>query len=62
MISTVEIDTLKENIYEKIADIKDEKVLLAIRTIIDNLQLNSPNKDTLKRDLGDYIKEWAKSI
>ena len=62
MISTVEIDTLEENIYEKIADIKDEKVLLAIRTIIDNLQSNSPNKYTLKRDFGGYIKEWAKSI
>ena len=31
MISTIEIDTLKENIYEKIADIKDEKVLLATK-------------------------------
>ena len=62
MISTVEIDTLKEIIYEKIADIKDEKVLLAIRTIIDNLQTNNLDKDTLKRDLGGYIKEWVKSI
>jgi len=62
MITTTEIDVLKENIYEIVADIKDEKVLIAIKTIIDNLETNTLYKDTIKRDLGGYIKEWAKSI
>ena len=62
MISTIEIDSLKESIYDKIAEIEDEKVLLAINTIIDNLEVNSTDKDTTKRDLTGYIKEWAKTL
>ncbi len=62
MISTIEEDTLKENIYEKISNIKDGKVLVAINTIIDNLEISSIDKDTEKRDLTGYIKEWAKNI
>lgn len=62
MTLTLEIDSLKEDIYDKIADINDENVLLAINTIIDNLDTGSIDKDTFKRDLTGYIKEWAKSI
>lgn len=62
MISTIEIDTLRENIYEKVSEIKDEKVLLAINTIIDNLDTNTFDKYTLKKDFSGYIKEWVKNI
>ena len=62
MTPTIEIDTLKEEIYDKIAEIKDENVLLAINTIIDNLDTSSIDKDTHKRDLTGYVKEWVKSF
>jgi|TARA_B100000768_G_C11182418_1_gene333555 hypothetical protein len=62
MISTIEIDTLRENIYEKVSEIKDEKVLLAINTIIDNLDTNTFDKYTIKKDFSGYIKEWVKNI
>ena len=62
MTPTLEIDSLKEDIYDKIADINDENVLLAINTIIDNLDTSSIDKDTYKRDLTCYVKEWVKSF
>jgi hypothetical protein len=62
MISTIEIDTLRENIYEKVSEIKDEKVLLAINTIIDKLDTNTFDKYTIKKDFSGYIKEWVKNI
>lgn len=62
MTTSIEIDILKENIYEKVSEIKDETVLTAINTIIDNLNTNSIDKATEKRDLTSYIKEWAKSM
>ena len=62
MTPTLEIDSLKEDIYDKIADINDENVLLAINTIIDNLDTSSIDKDTYKRDLTGYVKEWVKSF
>lgn len=62
MTTSIQIDILKENIYEKVADIKEEHILQAINTIIDNLETNSLNKATQKRDLTAYIKEWAKNM
>lgn len=63
MTTSTEIDIIKENIYEKVSDIEDKNVLQAINTLIDNLNTNSStNKDTKKRDLTGYIKEWAKNM
>lgn len=63
MTTSTEIDIIKENIYEKLSDIEDKNVLQAINTLIDNLNTNSStNKDTKKRDLTGYIKEWAKNM
>ncbi|NVJ89315.1 MAG: hypothetical protein HWD82_07730 [Flavobacteriaceae bacterium] len=52
-------DILKDYIYDKIADIEDEKVLQAIKTIIDNLTLKAEDNFTEKQDFYSYIKEWV---
>ena len=52
-------DILKDYIYDKIADIEDEKVLQAIKTIIDNLTLKVEDNFTEKQDFYSYIKEWV---
>jgi hypothetical protein len=57
-----EIDTIKEEIYDILAEIDDENVLLAIKTIITNIHSNSINAETDKRDLTGYIKEWVKNM
>ncbi|WP_408040821.1 hypothetical protein [Tenacibaculum amylolyticum] len=58
-----EIDTIKEDIYDIVAEIEDENVLIAIKTIISNIHANSINDDvTDKRDLTGYIKEWVKNM
>lgn len=56
------LDIIKEDIYEKVSDIKDENVLKAIKTLVDNLH-NSIDEDvTETRDLNGYIKEWVKNM
>ncbi|WP_299623317.1 hypothetical protein [uncultured Tenacibaculum sp.] len=58
-----EIDTIKEDIYDIVAEIDDENVLLAIKTIIQNIHSNTIDSDvTDKRDLVGYIKEWVKDM
>ena len=58
----VTTDLLKDYIYEKIADIDDENVLEAIKTLIDNLQVMSEDSFTEKEDFNSYIKEWVKDM
>ena len=55
-------DLLKDYIYEKIADIEDENILTAIKTLIDNLHLNSEDSFTDKKDFNLYIKKWLKDM
>ncbi|CAL2088828.1 hypothetical protein [Tenacibaculum sp. 190524A05c] len=57
-----EIDTIKEEIYDIVAEIDDENVLLAIKTIITNIHSNAIDQVTGKRDLTGYIKEWVKNM
>ncbi|RKF04816.1 hypothetical protein C8N26_0209 [Tenacibaculum lutimaris] len=57
---TTDIDTLKDALYEKIADIQDENVLKAIHTLVDNISTEEVIIE--KRDLTGYIKEWVKSM
>ncbi|MDO6742959.1 hypothetical protein [Tenacibaculum soleae] len=60
---TTNVDVLKDSLYDKIADINDEEVLNAIKTLVDNIQIDVLEESiTQKRDLTSYIKEWAKSI
>ncbi|WP_435261378.1 hypothetical protein [Tenacibaculum sp. nBUS_03] len=59
---TNEIDTIKENIYDKIAEINDENVLKAIQTIILNIENSREDKITNKEDFTSYIKEWVKNM
>ncbi|OSY86988.1 hypothetical protein WH52_13900 [Tenacibaculum holothuriorum] len=59
---TATVDLIKEEIYDKIAEINDEKVLLAIQTLIANLEVSEINQVTDKRDLNGYIKEWVKNM
>ncbi len=57
-----EIDTIKEDIYDIVAEINDENVLIAIKTIIENIHSNTKDENTDKRDLTGYIKEWVKNM
>lgn len=60
---TTNVDVLKDSLYEKIAEINDEEVLVAIKILIDNIQTEGIDEAvTRKRDLTSYIKEWAKSV
>ncbi|WP_408028939.1 hypothetical protein [Tenacibaculum xiamenense] len=59
---TAEIDTIKESIYEKIAEIHDENVLMAIQTIINNIENSKDDQITSKKDFSSYIKEWVKNM
>ena len=59
---TTEIDVIKENIYDKIAEINDEKVLIAIQTIIDNIEKSTEDEITKKEDFTSYIREWVKNM
>lgn len=60
---TTNVDVLKDALYEKIAEINDEEILVAIKTLIDNVQTEVLDEAiTRKRDLTSYIKEWAKSV
>ncbi len=56
------LDTIKEDIYDKVSEIKDERVLKAIKTLIDNLYHSLDEEVTETIDLNYYIKEWVKSI
>ncbi|MEQ6123147.1 hypothetical protein AAON49_02965 [Pseudotenacibaculum sp. MALMAid0570] len=59
---TVATDLLKDYIYEKIADIEDENILKAIKTLIDNIQVLPEDTITEKEDFNSYIKEWLKEM
>lgn len=60
---TIEIDTLKDALYDKIADIQDENVLRAINTLVDSIKKEGLDEAyTEKRDLTGYIKEWVKNM
>ncbi|CAL2104679.1 conserved protein of unknown function [Tenacibaculum sp. 190130A14a] len=59
---TASIDLIKEEIYDKIEKIDDENVLEAIKTIINNLEVDAVNKVTQKEDFNGYIKEWVKNM
>ena len=60
---TTNVDVLKDSLYDKIADINDEKVLEAIKTLVDNIKTDVLGEAiTRKRDLTSYIKEWVKSV
>ena len=58
----VTTDLLKEYIYERVSDIHDEDILMAIKTLIDNLQVMSEDNITEKEDFNNYIKEWLKDM
>jgi len=58
----VTTDLLKDYIYEKISEIEDENVLTAIKTLIDNLQVDPEDNFTDKKDFNLYIKEWLKDM
>ena len=60
---TTNVDVLKDSLYEKIAEINDEKILNAIKVLINNIETEVLDEAvTRKRDLTGYIKEWAKSM
>lgn len=60
---TTEIDTLKDALYDKIADIHDENVLKAIHTLVDNIKNEVFEEATTEKiDLTGYIKEWVKNM
>lgn len=60
---TTEIDTLKDVLYDKIADIHDENVLKAIHTLVDNIKNEVFEEATTEKiDLTGYIKEWVKNM
>lgn len=58
----ISTDLLKDYIYDKIADIDDEKVLTAIKTLIDHIQDSSEDTITEKENFNNYIKVWLKDM
>ena len=58
----ISLDILKEEIYEKVSDINDENVLIAIKTLIENIYVSSKDNYTDKEDFNLYIKEWLKNM
>lgn len=59
----VSTDLLKDYIYERISEIEDEDVLMAIKTLIDKLEVApEDNNTTEKKDFNSYIKEWLKDM
>lgn len=59
----IDVDVLKEDLYDKIAEINDENVLRAIHTLVDNMRNETFEEATTeKRDLTGYIKEWVKNM
>jgi hypothetical protein len=58
----ISTDLLKDYIYDKIADIEDEKVLTAIKTLIDHIQDSSEDTITEKENFNNYIKVWLKDM
>ncbi len=56
------IDAIKQDIYDRIEDIDNETVLIAIKTLIQNIDTESIDQVTDKRDLTGYIKEWVKNM
>lgn len=58
----ISTDLLKDYIYDKIADIEDENVLMAIKTLIDNIQSTSKDTITEKENFNNYIKVWLKDM
>jgi hypothetical protein len=58
----VTTDVLRDYLYDKIAEIEDEDILKAIKTLVDNLQVMDENTLTEKVDFNNYIKEWVKDM
>lgn len=58
----ISTDLLKDYIYDKIADIDDESVLMAIKTLIDHIQASSDDTITEKENFNNYIKVWLKDM
>lgn len=58
----ISTDLLKDYIYDKIADIDDENVLMAIKTLIDHIQASSDDTITEKENFNNYIKVWLKDM
>ena len=58
----VTTDVLRDYLYDKIAEIEDEDILKAIKTLVDNLQVMDENTLTEKVDFNSYIKEWVKDM
>lgn len=58
----ISTDLLKDYIYDKIADIDDENVLTAIKTLIDHIQSSSEDTITEKENFNNYIKVWLKDM
>ncbi|MDT7832362.1 hypothetical protein RQM59_08220 [Flavobacteriaceae bacterium S356] len=58
----ISTDLLKDYIYDKIADIDDENVLTAIKTLIDHIQASSDDTITEKENFNSYIKVWLKDM
>ena len=58
----ISTDLLKDYIYDKIADIDDENVLMAIKTLIDRIQASSDDTITEKENFNNYIKVWLKDM
>ncbi len=58
----ITLDILKEDIYDRIAEIEDENVLIAIKTLIENIPVSEENNFTEKQDFNQYIKEWVKDM
>lgn len=55
-------DVLKDYIYDKVSEIEDEKVLKAIKILVDNLHKPEDHTSTHPRDLNAYIREWSKNM
>ncbi|MFD2568770.1 hypothetical protein [Pseudotenacibaculum haliotis] len=61
-MTVITTDLLKDYIYERISDIDDENILMAIKTLIDNINSTPEDHITEKEDFNSYIKEWLKDM
>ncbi len=61
-MTTTEIDLIKETLYEKIADIENINILIAIQTLVESIEQRSDDFVTSKQDFNGYIREWVKNM
>ncbi len=61
-MTTTEIDVIKETLYEKIADIENINILIAIQTLVESIEQRSDDFVTSKQDFNGYIREWVKNM